>query len=318
MSHRPDVVRYLDDEPHEEDVTVTDPHPMDELFETHRGHLRAVAYRMLGTLSEAEDAVQEAWLRLHRADTAAVENLRGWLTTVVARVSLDMLRQRKARREDALETQVAEPAVHAGPGANPEQEAVLADAVGLALLVVLDTLSPAERLAFVLHDMFAMPFDEIARITGRTSAAVRQLASRARRRVRGGASASAAALAEHRTLVDAFLAALRAGDMEGLVAVLDPDVVVRLDAFAGAPGTATGAAREIHGARMWAQSAVAFSRMARFVQPALVDGAVGLVFAPRGRLSRALRFEVAEGRISRVEVIADPARIKALNLGVLS
>ena len=296
---------------------MTNLHPMDELFETHRGHLRAVAYRMLGSLSEAEDAVQEAWLRLHRADTAEVANLRGWLTTVVARVSLDMLRQRKARREDALDVQVAEPAVQAGPGANPEQEAVLADAVGVALLVVLDTLSPAERLAFVLHDMFAMPFDEIASITGRSSAAVRQLASRARRRVRGVTSASPAELAEHRALVEAFLTALRAGDMEGLVAVLDPDVVVRLDAFAGAPGTATGAAREIHGARMWAQGAVAFSRMARFVQPALVDGMVGLVFAPRGKLSRALRFEVAEGRIARVEVIADPARLKTLSLGVL-
>ena len=246
-----------------------------------------------------------------------MENLRGWLTTVVARVSLDMLRQRKARREDALDVQVAEPAVTSGPGANPEQEAVLADAVGVALLVVLDTLSPAERLAFVLHDMFAIPFDEIAGITGRSSAAVRQLASRARRRVRGGATASAAELGEHRALADTFLAALRAGDMEGLVAVLDPDVVVRLDAFAGAPGTATGAAREIHGARMWAQSAVAFSRLARFTQPALVDGTVGLVFAPRGKLSRALRFEVAGGRISRVEVIADPARIKTLTVGVL-
>jgi RNA polymerase sigma factor (sigma-70 family) len=318
MSHPPDVVRYLDDEPHEEVVTVTtNPHPMDELFETHRGHLRGVAYRMLGSLSEAEDAVQEAWLRLHRAETAGVENLRGWLTTVVARVSLDMLRQRKARREDALETQPAEPAVTAGPGANPEQEAVLADSVGVALLVVLDTLSPAERLAFVLHDMFAIPFDEIAGITGRSPAAVRQLASRARRRVRGGASASAMDLAEHRRLADAFVAALRAGDMAGLVAVLDPDVVVRLDAFAGAPGTATGATREIHGARVWAQTAVAFSRMARFVQPALVDGTVGLVFAPRGKLSRALRFEFADGRISRVEVIADPARIRTLSLGVL-
>jgi RNA polymerase sigma factor (sigma-70 family) len=317
MSHRPDVVRYLDDEPREEDVTVTNAHPMDELFETHRGHLRAVAYRMLGSLSEAEDAVQEAWLRLHRAETAEVENLRGWLTTVVARVSLDMLRQRKARREEALEAQVAEPAVKAGPGANPEQEAVLADAVGVALLVVLDTLSPAERLAFVLHDMFAMPFDEIARITGRSSAAVRQLASRARRRVRGGASANATELREHRALAEAFLAALRAGNMEDLVAILDPDVVVRLDAFAGAPGTATGAAREIHGARTWAQSAIAFSRLARFTQPALLDGSVGLVFAPRGQLSRALRFEVAAGRISRVEVIADPARIKTLTVGVL-
>ena len=297
---------------------MSDPHPMDEQFETHRGHLRAVAYRMLGSLSEAEDAVQEAWLRLHRAETAEVENLRGWLTTVVARVSLDMLRQRKARREDALDVQAAEPAVPAGPGANPEQEAVLADAVGLALLVVLDTLSPAERLAFVLHDMFAVPFDEIAGITGRSSAAVRQLASRARRRVRGGAAANTAELGEHRAVAQAFLAALRAGDMAGLVAVLDPDVVVRLDAFSGAPGSATGAPREIRGAQTWAQGAVAFSRMARFVQPALVDGSVGLVFAPRGKLSRALRFEVAEGRISRVEVIGDPARLKALHLGVLS
>jgi RNA polymerase sigma factor (sigma-70 family) len=318
MSHRPDVVRYLDDEPQQQDVTVTNPHPMDELFESHRGHLRGVAYRMLGSLSEAEDAVQEAWLRWHRVETAEVANLRGWLTTVVARISLDMLRQRKARREDALDVEAVEPAVRAGPSANPEQEAVLADAVGVALLVVLDTLSPAERLAFVLHDLFAIPFDEIASITGRSSAAVRQLASRARRRVRGGASASPAQLAEHRPLVDAFMAALRAGDIEGLVAVLDPDVVVRLDGFAGAPGTATGTPREIHGARVWAQGAVAFSRLSRFVQPALVDGAVGVVYAPRGTLSRALRFEVAHGRITRVEVIADPARLKSLSIGVLN
>ena len=297
---------------------MTEPHDMDEPFEQHRGHLRAVAYRMLGSLSEAEDAVQEAWLRLHRSDTAEVDNLRGWLTTVVARVCLDMLRTRKARREDALDVEVAEPVAQSGPGANPEQEAVLADSVGIALLVVLDALAPAERLAFVLHDMFGVPFDEIAAITGRSATAARQLASRARRRVRGGAPRSRAAategeLAEQRTVVEAFLSALRAGDFEGLVAVLDPGVVVHVDAAAGA----SGAPREVHGARNWAQGAIAFSRMARFVQPALVDGAVGLVLAPGGRLSRALRFTLAGGKIAHVDVVADPARLRQLTLAVL-
>ena len=293
---------------------MTDTHQLDEPFETHRTHLRAVAYRMLGSATEAEDAVQEAWLRLHRADTSAVDNLRGWLTTVVARVCLDMLRARKARREEALEVQAAEPVARSGPGADPEREAVLADSVGVALLVVLDTLAPAERLAFVLHDMFAVPFEDIAEITGRSSTAVRQLASRARRRVRGGGSGKAStSSAGDRAVVDAFLAALRAGDIEGLVAVLDPDVVVRIDAFGGA---ARGVAREVHGARTWAQGAVAFSRFARFVQPALVDGTVGLVLAPGGHLQRRLalldrrRQDRAGGRGRRSGAFAraDPGR----------
>jgi RNA polymerase sigma-70 factor (ECF subfamily) len=287
---------------------------MDEPFEAHRPHLRAVAYRMLGSLSEAEDAVQEAWLRLHRADTAEVEHLGGWLTTVVARVCLDMLRARKSRREDALDVQVAEPVADVARAPDPEQEAVLAESVGLAMLVVLDTLSPAERLAFVLHDMFAVPFEEIAAITGRSAAAARQLASRARRRVRGSDVKTVASdLGEHRAVVDAFLTALRAGDFEGLVAVLDPDVVVQVDAAAGA----SGAPREVRGARTWAQGAVAFSRFAASMQTALVDGAVGLVLAPGGRLSRALRFTIAGGQIVAVDVVADPARLRQLTLAVL-
>jgi RNA polymerase sigma-70 factor (ECF subfamily) len=290
---------------------------MDEPFEIHRTHLRAVAYRMLGSVSEAEDAVQEAWLRLHRADTSAVDNLRAWLTTVVARVCLDMLRARKSRREEALETPAGDvvAAVHAGPGADPERDAIMADSVGVALLVVLDTLAPAERLAFVLHDMFAVPFDEIAAITGRSAAAARQLASRARRRVRGGGAGrpAAGAPAGDRAVVEAFLAALKAGDIEGLVAVLDPDVEVHIDAAAGA----AGGAREIHGARTWAQGAVAFRRFARFMQPALVDGEVGLVLAPGGRLTRVLRLTIRGGRITRAEVVAEPARLRQLTLAVL-
>jgi RNA polymerase sigma factor (sigma-70 family) len=308
------VVRYLDDGDRREDVTVT-LHLMDEPFEAHRAHLRGVAYRMLGSLSEAEDAVQEAWLRLHRAGTSSVDNLRAWLTTVVARVCLDMLRARKSRREEVLDTPAAEAvAAGKGPGADPEHEALMADSVGVALLVVLETLAPAERLAFVLHDMFAMPFEEIAEVTGRSATAARQLASRARRRVRGGGAgrSAASAAAEDRAAVEAFLAAMRAGDMEGVVAVLDPDVVVRLDAA----GAGRGGPREIHGARAWAQGAVAFSRFGRFIQPALVDGALGLVLAPGGRLWRVVRFEFAGGKIARVEVVTDPARLRQLALAV--
>ena len=285
---------------------------MDEPFEAHRAHLRGVAYRMLGSIAEAEDAVQEAWLRLHRADTAGVVNLRGWLTTVVARVCLDMLRARKARREDALEVAGADPvAPPRSPGVDPEEEAVLADSVGVALLVVLDTLAPAERLAFVLHDMFDMPFDEIAAITGRSATAARQLASRARRRVRGGdaSRARAGASAGDRAAVEGFLTALRAGDVDGLVAVLDPDVVAHVDAVAGG-----GTPREVRGARNWAQGAVAFARAARFVHLVLVDGAPGLILAPRGRLQRVLRFTVTGGLITEVAVIADPASLRAMAL----
>jgi len=284
-----------------------------ERFEANRSHLRAVAYRMLGSLSEADDAVQEAWLRLSRADTSDVENLGGWLTTVVARVCLDMLRSRTSRREEPLDTGAPEPVASRKGGMDPEREALLADSVGLALLVVLDRLAPAERLAFVLHDMFAVPFDEIAGIVGRSPDAARQLASRARRRVQGGATAADADLTQQREVVDAFLAALRGGDFEGLVAVLDPDVVVRVDAAAAAPG----APREVRGASAWAQGAIAFSRGARFAQPALINGDVGVVVAPRGRLFRVLSFTIEGGKIAQVDVIADHARLRALDLAVL-
>lgn len=283
-----------------------------ERFEENRGHLRAVAYRMLGSLSEAEDAVQEGWLRLSRSDTSTVENLKGWLTTVVARVCLDILRSRKSRREESLNEQLTESILTGEHGPDPEHEALLADSVGLALLVVLDSLNPAERLAFVLHDMFDLSFEEIAPIVGRSETAARQLASRARRRVRGQTTASDARLNEQREVVDAFLAALRRADFDGLVAVLAPDVVVRVDAAAAPPSGA-----EIRGAATWAQGAIAFSRAARFVEAALVDGAVGLVLAPRGRLLRALSFTVEQGKIVQVEVVADPERLKQLDLAVL-
>jgi RNA polymerase sigma factor (sigma-70 family) len=284
-----------------------------KLFEANRSHLRAVAYRMLGSANEADDAVQEAWLRLNRTDAEGIRNLEGWLTTVVGRVCLDMLRSRKARREESLDGEVVEPVNATERVVDPEQEAVLADSVGLALLVVLDTLTPAERVAFVLHDVFDVSFDEIASIVGRTPAAARQLASRARRRVRGEDAVRASDLKSQRVVVDAFLTALRAGDFKGLLAVLDPDVVVRLGPGAGAPG----APREIRGAENWARGAVAFSRLARFVQPALVNGSAGLVFAAGGRLSRALTFTIANGQILSVDIIADPAHLQQLDLAVL-
>ena len=282
------------------------------LFELHRSHLRAVAYRMLGSASEADDAVQEAWLRLHNSNTNEVANVGGWLTTVVARICLDMLRSRRSRREEALDAEVVEPIADAK--SDPEQEALLADSVGIALLVVLDTLSPAERVAFVLHDVFDLAFDEIAPIVDRTPDAARQLASRARRRVRSGEIRSNSDLQSQRVVVDAFLAALRAGDFEGLLAVLDPDVVVRMDAMPGAPGVP----REFRGAVNWARGATAaFSPYARYVQPALVNGSVGLVFAPGGKLSRALSFTFANGRIVRAEIITDRDRLQQLDLSVL-
>jgi RNA polymerase sigma-70 factor (ECF subfamily) len=274
---------------------------------------------MLGSAVEADDAVQEAWLRLSRSDAESIRNLEGWLTTVVGRVCLDMLRSRKARREEALEPEVVEPRVDADRTANPEEEAQLADSVGLALLVVLDTLAPAERVAFVMHDVFDVSFEEIAPIVGRTPAAARQLASRARRRVRGEEtvrgeeSVRASELQTQRTVVDAFLAALRAGDFAGLLAVLDPEVVVRLDSAAGAPG----APREIRGAENWARGAVAFSHLARSVQPAIVDGTVGLVFVTKGRLTRALTFTIANGKISEAQIIAEPGRLQQLDVAVL-
>jgi RNA polymerase sigma-70 factor (ECF subfamily) len=294
-------------------VTVTETDGPAASFEQHRGHLRGVAYRMLGSLSEAEDAVQEGWLRLQRSDTTEVENLKGWLTTVVARVCLDMLRARKARREEALETGAPETPEPRARSKDPEEEAVLADSVGLALLVVLDTLPPAERLAFVLHDLFAVPFEEIAPIVRRSEAATRQLASRARRRVRGKPSVSAADLAGQRQIVDAFLSALRAGDIQGLLNVLDPDLVVRADQAA----QTGGGAAEVRGAETWARGAVAFSRGSRFAQPALINGVVGLVVAPRGRLFRTLTFTIVGGRIAGINVIGEPGTLRGLELGAI-
>jgi len=285
-------------------------------FEQNRGHLRAVAYRMLGSLSEADDAVQEAWLKLSRADASTVENLGGWLTTVVARVCLDMLRSRNARREDSLEEHVDAPPkpAAASHSLDPEQETLLAESVGLALLVVLDTLAPPERISFVLHDLFAVPFEEIAAIVGRTPAATRQLASRARRRVQGADTGAHADLASQRKIVDAFLAALRAGDFSALVALLDPNVVISADAVAQPVETK----REIRGAENWAQGAIVAARGARAAQPALIDGEVGLVVAPKGRLFRVLRFTLAHGKIAGVDVIGDPDRLRQLNIAILA
>src|SRR5262245_43053740 len=279
-----------------------------ERFEQHRAHLRAVAYRMLGSVSEVDDAVQEAWLRLSRTDTAGIDNLGGWLTTVVARVCLDMLRSRQSRREEPFTPQAAEPVATGPRGNNPEHEALLADSIGIALLVVLDRLTPPERLAFVLHDMFAVPFEEIGPIIGRSATAARQLASRARRRVRGGTATRQPGLARQREVVTAFLAALRAGDFEGLLAVLDPDLVVRTDLVP------PGAPAEIRGAAVWAKGAVAYGHLAQLVQPALVNGAIGLVMMAHGRLSRALTFKIANGRITEIEVIGDPARLGELDV----
>jgi RNA polymerase sigma-70 factor (ECF subfamily) len=281
-----------------------------EQFEEHRGHLRAVAYKMLGSLSEADDAVQESWLRLSRSDASEVENLRAWLTTVVARVSLNVLRSRRTRREEPLDVRVPDPVVTADDGTQPEHEALLADSVGLALLVVLDTLGPAERLAFVLHDMFGVPFDEIAGMVDRSPAAARQLASRARRRVQGAAPVPDGDLAAQRRVVDAFFAAARDGDFDALVAVLHPDVVSRGDGGPGASAVARGA-REV------AARALTFARLAPFVRPALVNGAAGAVVAPRGKPFSVMGFTVAGGRIVEIDAITDPARLRALDLAVL-
>jgi RNA polymerase sigma factor (sigma-70 family) len=283
-----------------------------EEFERHRRHLHAVAYRMLGSRSDADDVLQEAWLRLSRSDGDSVENMRGWLTTVVARLSLDELRARQARREDYVGEWLPEPVVALGGGDDPEQEALLADSVGLALLVVLDTLTPAERLAFVLHDMFALPFEEIAPIVGRTPVATRQLASRARRRVQGAAPDPDADLTGQRALVDAFLAAARAGDFEALVAVLDPDVVFRADR-----GTLPAAEREpavVRGAAGVARYVLERApRFARFGRPAIVNGAAGLVVAPGRRPIAVIGFTIVEGRIVEIDLIADPQKLRALS-----
>jgi RNA polymerase sigma factor (sigma-70 family) len=282
-------------------------------FEENRAHLRAVGYRMLGSLSEADDAVQEAWLRLSRSDTSGIENLGGWLTTVVGRVCLDMLRSRKSRREEPLGARLPEPIISRENGIVPEHEALVADSVGLALLVVLETLAPAERLAFVLHDMFAVPFEEIAPIVGRSPTAARQLASRARRRVQGAATSADAGLACQREAVDAFLAASREGDFEALLAVLDPDVVLRIDGGA----VRAGLSREVRGVRAVAEQTLTFSRLSPFVRPALVNGAAGVVVAPRGRPFAVMGFTVRRGKIVEIDVLADPARLRQLDLAVL-
>ena len=278
-----------------------------EEFERNRQHLESVAYRMLGSRSEAEDAVQEAWLRLSRSDTEPVENLAGWLTTVVARVSLDMLRSRRARREDYAGSWLPEPVVTIENG--PEDEAVLADSVGLALLVVLDTLTPAERLAFVLHDMFGMPFDQIAPIVDRSADATRQLASRARRRVRGASPQTDPDVREQRRVIDAFLAASRAGDFEALLEVLDPDVVFRLDTG----GVAPRARPPVEGAEaVAAQILERGMPFAPFARPAIVNGNAGVIVIPREKPVAVVGFVVADGRIAEIDVIADPAKLSGL------
>ncbi len=284
-----------------------------ERFEEHRAHLRAVAYRMLGSRSEADDAVQEAWLRLSRAGGSDIENLGGWLTTVVARVCLNILRSRKLRREEPLDARVPEPIISRADGVDPEHEALLADSVGLALLVVLEMLAPAERLAFVLHDMFAVPFDEIAPIVGRSPTAARKLASRARQRVQGSAPVPDADVARQREVVDAFFAAARDGDFEALVAVLDPDVVLRSDGGDGRPG----ATIVVHGARTVAERASRYSRLSLIVRPALINGAAGVVVSQRGRPFSVMAFTVTNGRIAEIDVLADPARLDELDLTVL-
>jgi len=294
------------------DVTMNDSESLVEQFEAYRAHLSAVAYRMLGSLSEAEDAVQEAWLRLSRSDTGSVENLGGWLTVVVARVCLDNLRSRKARREEPLDAHVSQELATRQDRFNPEQETLLADSVGLALLVVLDTLAPAERLAFVLHDMFAVPFDEIALIVDRSPTATRQLASRARRRIRGAAPVRNADLRRQRKVVEAFLAASRGGDFNALLAVLDPEVVVRADGAATGSPTPT----EVRGAQAVVEQALTFSRRAQFAQLALVNGAVGIVVAPRGQLFAVLIFTVRSRKIVEIDIFADPMHLRQLDLSV--
>ncbi len=281
-----------------------------EQFEANRTHLQAVAYRMLGDLTEADDAVQESWLHLSRSDTSDVKNIGGWLTTVVARICLDMLRSRNARREEPLEASVPEPITNREGGIDPEYEVLLADSVGLALLVVLDTLNPAERLAFVLHDIFAVPFDEIARVVERSETAARQLASRARRRVRGAARVADANLTSQRAVVDAFLAASREGSFDALLAVLDPDVVLRADRTA----VSAGGSEEVRGAPFVARQ---FSGRAQGARPALVNGAVGVVVAPRGRLFLVLRLTIRHGKIVEIDAVANPARLRQLRLSVL-
>jgi RNA polymerase sigma-70 factor (ECF subfamily) len=284
---------------------------LNEQFEQHRPHLRAVAYRMLGSLSDADDAVQDAWLRFSRADTSDVENLKAWLTTVVSRVSLNMLRSRQTRREDGYAPHMPDPIIDSPNGTDPEHQALLADSVGVALLVVLDTLSPPERLAFVLHDIFAVPFDEIAPIVDRTPEAARQLASRARRRVQGEPTVPDTDLERQRELVDAFMAAARNGDFEALLLVLDPDVVVRAD-------SGVGIERELRGAAVVARNASAFHRLGLLTRPAIVNGVAGAVaLRDDGSAFSVGAFTVRGGKIVAIDFLADPVRLAGLDLTVL-
>jgi RNA polymerase sigma-70 factor (ECF subfamily) len=283
---------------------------LNEQFEQNRPHLRAVAYRMLGSLSDADDAVQDAWLRFSRADTSEVQNLRAWLTTVVSRVSLNMLRSRQTRREEGFAPHMPDPIVDAPNGSDPEHQALLADSVGVALLVVLDTLTPPERLAFVLHDIFAVPFDEIGPIVDRTPEAARQLASRARRRVQGEPTMPDTDLDRQRELVDAFMAAARNGDFEALLAVLDPDVVVRAD-------SGVGIERELHGAADVARNASAFSRLGLLTRPAIVNGVAGAVaLRDDGSAFSVGAFTVRGGKIVAIDFLTDPVRLAGLDLTV--
>jgi len=279
-----------------------------QTFEDHRAHVQAVAYRMLGSLSDADDAVQEAWLRMNRTDVSDVRNMRGWLTTVVARICLDMLRARSAHPEQPLDD--AAESHEATDPVDPEQEAVLADSIGIALLVILQTLAPAERLAFVLHDMFDLPYSEIAPIVGRSENTAAQLAARARRRVRGKAPSSTTDLVRQRRLVEAFLAAARQGEFDALLAVLDDDVVLHVDA------TAAGSSTTVRGAQAVATNARLFSANAQFAETALVDDAVGIVVAPNGRLAIVLRFVTGE-KISEINIEADPERLRRFRFAVL-
>jgi RNA polymerase sigma factor (sigma-70 family) len=294
--------------------SMTDQNWLAQRFESHRPHMRAVAYRMLGSLTEADDAVQEAWIRLSRTDTSDVENLRAWLTTVVGRVCLNMLRSRRTRREAPLDTHVADPIVTSEAGLGPEYEALLGESVGLALLAVLDTLTPAERVAFVLHDVFAVPFDEIAPIVGRSTAATRQLASRGRRRVQG-APVPDTDLDGQWAVVDAFLAAARDGDFERLLAVLDPDVVVRSDGGDLRPELVS----TVRGADAVARQAMSFRRFAETATRALINGIPGgVAWAPDGRPFAVLSVTVAGGRIVSIDVLADPDRLSRLDLDLLA
>jgi RNA polymerase sigma-70 factor (ECF subfamily) len=290
---------------------VTEQDWLAEQFEEHRPQMRAVAYRMLGSLSEADDAVQDAWLRLSRSDTSAVENLGGWLTTVVARVALNMLRSRNTRREQSLDVHVPDPIVDPADGTDPEHEALLSDSVGLALIVVLERLPPAERLAFVLHDMFAVPFSEIGSILERSPDAARQLASRGRRRVRGSAPFPDPDVNAQWDAVEAFLAAARDGDFDRLVAVLDPDVVLRAD------GGLTGLSHRIQGAETVARNALMFSRVELTTRRALVNGAAGMVSLRDGKLFSVAAVTVRDGRIVEMDILADPERLAGVDLTVL-